>query len=61
MAKKKIRKPRDTKDFYCGTDVFSRNVVRIYDENADSAALTLKDAKRLHKWLGRAIEYLEAR
>lgn len=57
----KIRRPRDTRDFYVGT-MRNKGLVALYqDDNGDSIRLNLKNAKRLHKWLGRAIVYLESR
>lgn len=57
--KKKVRKPRDLKDrnknFISGIE-YSGGLKHIALIHYD-----LKFLKKFHKWLGRAIEYLEAR
>jgi len=56
---KRIRKPRDTRDFYVGTHRLNGLVALYQDNNGDSIRLDLKNCKRLYKWLGPAIAYLE--
>lgn len=59
MAKKR-KKPRKPGPLHTKLEPFLATICSFYDRiSIGSANLDLKDAKRLHAWLPRAIVYLE--
>lgn len=55
--RKRVRKPRSTWDFY----LHPLGSIIIWPDSPRSLPMSLDYAKRLHKWLGKAIEYREQR
>jgi len=59
--KPKAKKPRNTKQFYLVSDCFGDDAICIYDRDGWNAQISMREAKRLHEFIGQAIAYLEAK
>lgn len=63
-AKRKVKRPSDFKNKNINSnrylDIFcASNFITVVFTGMQVGDIQLSDAKRLHKWLGRAIKYME--